>query len=85
MMKYDILSHRSLSSVENTANISIVKTPTGSGVYLRNGRSFSPFLKECLSTNEPTIGSFTPSQTFITISITDTAIAGNAAISVRKY
>ncbi len=59
--------------------------PTGSGVYLKNGFIFSPFLKVCLSINEPTIGSLIPSHTFIMIRSADTMIAGKSAISVIKY
>ena len=62
-----------------------MNTPTGSGVYRKNGLNFSPFLKLCLSTYEPTIGSFIPSQTFIAMRMTETTAAGNIAISVIKY
>ncbi len=54
-------------------------------MYLKNGRVFSPFLKVCLSINEPTIGSLMPSHTFIIIRSADTIMAGNIAMSVIKY
>ena len=85
MTKYDTRSQSKFSFVLNTRNSKTVNTPTGSGVYFKNGRSFSPLLKVWRSINEPTIGSLIPSHTFITISNTDTVIAGNRAISVIKY
>lgn len=78
------LSQSKSSFVEKTRNKSTVNMPTGSGVYFKNGRIFSPFLKVCLSIYEPTIGSLIPSHTFITINSTDTMIAGKRAISVIK-
>ena len=50
-------------AVEKTRKSNTENTPTGRGVYLKNGLIFSPFLKVCLSINEPTTGSLIPSHT----------------------